>query len=44
MLELSYRMPLLKGMMTFGGTASRSEFETYNDNDASLFGSYEYRF
>ncbi|WP_412522262.1 capsule assembly Wzi family protein [Shewanella algae] len=44
MLELSYRMPLLKGMMTFGGTASRSEFATYNDNDASLFGSYEYRF
>ncbi|WP_412504008.1 capsule assembly Wzi family protein [Shewanella indica] len=44
MLELSYRMPLLKGMMTFGGTASRSEFDTDNDTDASLFGSYEYRF
>ncbi|SQH74675.1 conserved exported protein of unknown function [Shewanella benthica] len=45
MLELSYRMPIWKGMMSVGGTVSRSEFDTQeSESDASLFGTYEYRF
>ena len=45
MLELSYRMPAFNGMVTLGGTAARSQFETRsNDTNSSLFGSYEYRF
>ncbi|MCG9697971.1 capsule assembly Wzi family protein [Shewanella sp. Isolate11] len=45
MLELSYRMPIWKGMMSVGGTVSQSEFETAdNDTDGTLFGTYEYRF
>lgn len=45
MLELSYRMPIWKGMMSIGGTVSQSEFDTADkDTDATLFGSYEYRF
>lgn len=45
MLELSYRMPVFKGMLSLGGTVSRSEFETQEDEtNATLFGTYEYRF
>ncbi|MFQ6372832.1 capsule assembly Wzi family protein [Shewanella sp. YIC-542] len=45
MLELSYRWGMLDGMVTVGGTASRSQYiENDRDTDASLFGSYEYRF
>ncbi|ABL98323.1 capsule assembly Wzi family protein [Shewanella amazonensis] len=44
MLEVSYRQPMFKGMVTLGGTVSRSEFDTKTDNDATLYGSYEYRF
>lgn len=45
MLELSYRMPIWQGMMSVGGTVSQSEFETLDkDTNATLFGSYEYRF
>jgi len=45
MLELSYRWPMFDGMVTLGGTASRSEYEwKNNDSDSSIFGSYEYRF
>ncbi|MEZ9199399.1 capsule assembly Wzi family protein [Shewanella sp. 10N.286.54.B9] len=45
MLELSYRMPIWQGMMSVGGTVSQSEFETEeNDTDATVFGTYEYRF
>lgn len=45
MLELSYRLPIWQGMMSVGGTVSRSEFDTQeSESDASLFGTYEYRF
>ncbi|GIU08090.1 capsule assembly Wzi family protein [Shewanella glacialipiscicola] len=45
MLELSYRMPLWKGMWSLGGTVSKSEFEAEdNDTNATLFSSFEYRF
>ncbi|MGE6651479.1 capsule assembly Wzi family protein [Shewanella colwelliana] len=45
MLELSYRMPIWMGMMSVGGTVSQSEFETLDkDTNATLFGTYEYRF
>ncbi|MBI1676603.1 MULTISPECIES: capsule assembly Wzi family protein [unclassified Shewanella] len=45
MLELSYRMPVWKGMWSLGGTVSRSEFEVQeNDTNATLFSSFEYRF
>ncbi|QLE87511.1 capsule assembly Wzi family protein [Shewanella sp. Scap07] len=45
MLELSYRMPIWQGMMSIGGTVSQSEFESADkDTDATLFGTYEYRF
>lgn len=45
MLELSYRLPIWKGMMSLGGTVSQSEFEADDkDTNATLFGSYEYRF
>ena len=45
MLEVSYRMPMLSGMVTFGGTISNSKFEVEdNDTDGTVFGSYEYRF
>ncbi|MGL5046499.1 MAG: capsule assembly Wzi family protein, partial [Shewanella sp.] len=45
MLELSYRMPVWKGMLSLGGTVSRSEFEVQeNDTNATLFSSFEYRF
>lgn len=44
-LELSYRLPLWRGMMSVGGTISRSEFvEDESDSDATLFGSYHYKF
>ena len=45
MLELSYRMPVWKGMWSLGGTVSRSEFDVHeNDTNATLFSSFEYRF
>lgn len=45
MLELSYRLPLWQGMMSVGGTVSQSKFESAdNDTNATLFGTYEYRF
>ena len=45
MLELSYRMPILQGMMSVGGTVFQSEFELKdNKTEATLFGTYEYRF
>ena len=45
MLELSYRMPVWKGMWSLGGTVSRSEFDVQeNDTNATLFSSFEYRF
>lgn len=45
MLELSYRMPMWQGMMSVGGTVSQSEFETQdNETNASVFGTYEYKF
>ncbi|QIR15952.1 capsule assembly Wzi family protein [Shewanella aestuarii] len=45
MLEVSYRMPLLSGMLNFGGTLSHSSFEVEdNQIDGSFFTSYEYRF
>ena len=45
MLEVSYRMPILSGMVTFGGTVSSSKFEVKdNETDATVFSSYEYRF
>ncbi|QYK01297.1 capsule assembly Wzi family protein [Shewanella psychrotolerans] len=45
MLEFSYRLPIWKGMMSLGGTVSQSEFEAdESDTNATLFGSYEYRF
>ncbi|NRD72067.1 capsule assembly Wzi family protein [Shewanella sp. VB17] len=45
MLELSYRMPIWQGMMSVGGTVSQSEFELEdNATEATLFGTYEYRF
>jgi hypothetical protein len=45
MLELSYRQPLWQGMATLGGTLSKSEFVADNtESQASIFGSYEYRF
>ena len=45
MLEVSYRMPMLSGMVTFGGTISNSKFAVEdNDTDGTVFGSYEYRF
>ncbi|NMH66691.1 capsule assembly Wzi family protein [Shewanella salipaludis] len=45
MLELSYRLPLWKGMASLGGTLSESDFVTQDTKThASLFGTYEYRF
>ncbi|WP_372870553.1 capsule assembly Wzi family protein [Shewanella sp.] len=44
MLEVSYRQPMFRGMVTMGGTLSKSEYETDSSNDASLYASYEYRF
>ncbi|QYJ78779.1 capsule assembly Wzi family protein [Shewanella acanthi] len=45
MLELSYRMPVWKGMWSIGGTVSQSEFEVKdNETDATIFSSFEYRF
>lgn len=45
MLELSYRWPMLSGMMTVGGSASRSEYELDDsDSDGTVFASYEYRY
>ncbi|UCX06385.1 capsule assembly Wzi family protein [Shewanella glacialimarina] len=45
MLEVSYRMPILLGMVTFGGTVSNSKFEIKdNETNGTVFGSYEYRF
>ncbi|MCG9722205.1 capsule assembly Wzi family protein [Shewanella sp. Isolate7] len=44
-LEFSYRQPMWSGMVTLGGTVSQSEFEVDDkDTNATLFGSYEYRF
>jgi len=38
-------MPIWKGMMSVGGTVSQSEFEVEDkQTDATLFGTYEYRF
>ncbi|MCE9686187.1 capsule assembly Wzi family protein [Shewanella sp. AS16] len=45
MLELSYRLPLWRGMASLGGTLSESDFVTQDTKThASLFGTYEYRF
>ena len=51
MLELSYRLPLLKGMFNLGGNISHSSYpvsplikEAYTSNDASIYSSYEYKF
>lgn len=45
MLELSYRMPLWKGMWTVGGSVSQSEFEVQNkETNATFFSGFEYRF
>ncbi|MGS0674126.1 capsule assembly Wzi family protein [Shewanella sp. 125m-1] len=45
MLELSYRMPFWHGMMSVGGTVSQSEFEVQdNETNATVFGTYEYKF
>lgn len=45
MLELSYRMPIWKGMMSVGGSVSQSEFEVQeNETNATVFGTYEYKF
>jgi len=45
MLELSYRMPVWKGMLSLGGTVSRSEFDVQdNDTNATFFSNFEYRF
>ncbi|MGI2081629.1 capsule assembly Wzi family protein [Shewanella putrefaciens] len=45
MLELSYRMPVWKGMLSLGGTVSRSEFDVQdNDTNATFFSHFEYRF
>lgn len=45
MLEVAYRMPMLHGMVSFGGTVSHSSYEVESDKtDGSLFGTYEYRF
>ncbi len=45
MLELSYRMPLLSGMMTFGGSVSQSEFEVEDSEvDGTLYTRYQYKF
>ncbi|MCL1077131.1 capsule assembly Wzi family protein [Parashewanella spongiae] len=44
-LELSYRQPFLKGMVTLGGTLSQSKFvETKDDIKATIHSNYEYRF
>lgn len=45
MLELSYRMPLWRGMMSVGGTVAQAQFDTKsNETDGTIFGTYEYRF
>ncbi|QSX30203.1 capsule assembly Wzi family protein [Shewanella cyperi] len=44
MLELSYRQPAFKGMLTLGGSAGRSEFVSDSETNAGVFGAYEYRF
>ncbi|WP_445946761.1 capsule assembly Wzi family protein [Shewanella sp.] len=45
MAEVSYRLPMLKGMVTVGGTVSQSKFVTEKDDtNASIFGTYEYKF
>ncbi|WP_299802942.1 capsule assembly Wzi family protein [uncultured Shewanella sp.] len=45
MLELSYRLPIWKGMMSVGGSVSQSEFEVQeSETNASVFGTYEYKF
>lgn len=45
MLELSYRMPVWKGMWSVGGSVGRSAFELEdNETNATFFSSYEYRF
>ncbi|MBV7316129.1 capsule assembly Wzi family protein [Shewanella sp. NIFS-20-20] len=46
MLEMSYRMPIWQGMLTFGGTVSNSEFEQTDSSDTNgtVFSSYEYKF
>ena len=45
MLELSYRLPMWKGMLSLGGTVSYSDVESQdNETDATLFSTYEYRF
>lgn len=45
MLELSYRLPLWNGMISFGGTISQSQYVTQDDDTQGvIFGTYEYRF
>ncbi|UJF22347.1 capsule assembly Wzi family protein [Shewanella sp. OMA3-2] len=45
MLELSYRLPIFKGMLTLGGSVSNSTYDIEeDDSQASIFSAYEYRF
>ncbi|MGB0895007.1 MAG: capsule assembly Wzi family protein [Parashewanella sp.] len=45
MLELSYRLPLWQGMVSFGGTVSNSQFTAAKTkNNATIFGRYNYQF
>lgn len=45
MLELSYRLPMFKGMLTLGGSVANSEFEVQDDNtQGTVFSTYEYKF
>ncbi|WP_025823620.1 capsule assembly Wzi family protein [Shewanella marina] len=46
MWELSYRMPLLKGMLSLGGSVSKSDYIATDDSKtrATVFTTYEYRF
>lgn len=46
MLELSYRLPIWHGMLSFGGAASHSKYDHTQTSDTygSVFGSFEYRF
>ncbi|MCF1428803.1 MAG: capsule assembly Wzi family protein [Shewanella sp.] len=46
MLEMSYRLPVWRGMLSIGGTVSNSEFEQTDSSDtnATVFSTYEYRF
>ncbi|MGI2258554.1 capsule assembly Wzi family protein [Shewanella sp. GXUN23E] len=46
MLEMSYRLPVWRGMLSLGGTVSNSEFKQTDNSDtnATVFGTYEYKF